>query len=290
MADLDNNGIEDDIEDNELDDNGSDDSSSDDNGSDDNDSDDNGSDDNDSDDNGSDDSSSDDGVDDDDLDDDGHDDDELEDSGSDDDWASGLGDDSFHGGLGDDHIDGGEGIDTAHFEHEHENYTITHTESGIEVNHDTGTEGHDVLANVERLSFADTSLAFDIDGNAGQAYRLYEAAFNRESDNEGLGFWIDTLDGGSSLLDVATGFTNSAEFLSLYGENGSNDDFINTLYNNVLDRNGDSGGHNFWVGHLEDGSLSREQVLVEFSESAENQSNALGIIGDSGIDFTPFIG
>jgi len=57
---------------------------------------------------------------------------------------------------------------------------------------------------------------------------------------------------------MASGFTNSAEFVELYGENNSNDDYPNLLYNNVLDRNGDAGGHAFWLGHLDAGTVSRE--------------------------------
>ena len=36
--------------------------------------------------------------------------------------------------------------------------------------------------NVERLDFSDAHLAFDVDGNAGQIYRLYKAAFARTPD------------------------------------------------------------------------------------------------------------
>ncbi len=152
-----------------------------------------------------------------------------------------------------------------------------------------GTEGHDILSNVERAHFTDISVAFDIDANAGQAYRLYEAAFNRQADNEGLGFWIKALDNGTSLTTVASGFTHSAEFEPLYGANSSDDDYINTLYNNVLDRDADQGGHDFWFKHLDAETVTREQLLIDFSESDENHTNTIATIGDKGIEFTPFI-
>jgi hypothetical protein len=60
-------------------------------------------------------------------------------------------------------------------------------------------------------------LAFDTDGIAGQAYRIYKAAFNRTPDNDGLKFWIGELDKGMSLLQAASGFVGSAEFNSVYG-------------------------------------------------------------------------
>jgi hypothetical protein len=55
-----------------------------------------------------------------------------------------------------------------------------------------------------------------------------------------------------------------------------------------LDRPGDEGGRAFWLGHLDDGNLSQEQVLVEFSESVENQSNVIELIAN-GVDYTPFV-
>ena len=49
----------------------------------------------------------------------------------------------------------------------------------------------------ERLTFSDANIALDIDGNAGQAHRIYKAAFDRAPDLGGLGFWINTLDNGA---------------------------------------------------------------------------------------------
>jgi Ca2+-binding RTX toxin-like protein len=40
------------------------------------------------------------------------------------------------------------------------------------------------LTNVSRIQFSDNVLALDVQGNAGNAYRLYQAAFNRTPDNE----------------------------------------------------------------------------------------------------------
>jgi hypothetical protein len=86
---------------------------------------------------------------------------------------------------------------------------------------------------------------------------------------------------------MASGFTNSAEFISLYGANNSNDDYLNLLYNNVLDRDGDPGGHAFWLGHLDAGSVTREQLLIDFSESRENKANVIDLIAN-GIDYMPY--
>ncbi|NRB02565.1 MAG: DUF4214 domain-containing protein [Rhodobacteraceae bacterium] len=128
------------------------------------------------------------------------------------------------------------------------------------------------LTDVERITFNDGTLAFDADGNAGEAYRLYQACFDRTPDDAGLGFWIDQLDeGGVDLLDMANHFIASAEFQSLYGTPSTlaDNDFLTLLYENVLDRTPDKAGFDFWRTQQDDG-LSRADMLVYFSESAEN--------------------
>jgi serralysin len=52
----------------------------------------------------------------------------------------------------------------------------------------------------------------------------------------------------------------------------------------VLHRTPDAGGLQFWVDSLNTG-MSRAEVLIGFSESAENQANVIGSI-QNGIFFT----
>ena len=135
-----------------------------------------------------------------------------------------------------------------------------------------GPDGTDQLVSIERLKFADGVLAFD-DG-AEQVYRLYEAAFDRAPDLGGLSFWVKEFDNGrGSLGSAATYFLNSPEFVAKYGNVGSlsNLDLVNTLYRNVLNRDGESSGVNYWVGQLE-GGMDKARLLTLFSESAENQA------------------
>jgi hypothetical protein len=142
-----------------------------------------------------------------------------------------------------------------------------------------------VLANVERLQFSDKTVALDIGGNAGESYRLYQAAFNRTPDKAGLGFWIDAMDGGQSLKDVAANFIGSAEFHQLYGDHPNDAQYVEALYQNVLHRAPDAAGYDFWLHALQ--LAPRAEVLVNFSESAENQTQVIGAIAN-GIEFTPW--
>jgi len=195
-----------------------------------------------------------------------------------------AGNDDLEGGSGNDILDGGTGIDTANYAGRHDNYTIQLTS----IVDNSTSDGTDTLTNIERLSFADKTIALDINDNAGEAYRIYKAAFDRVPDLGGLGFWINALDNGATLLEMASGFTNSAEFSNLYGANNSNDAYLNLLYNNVLDRDGDAGGHAFWLGHLDAETVTREQLLIDFSESTENQANVIDLIAN-GIEYTSYI-
>lgn len=181
-------------------------------------------------------------------------------------------------------VDGGAGTDTVVLAGLRSDYlkgssggmtTYTHRNGAVES-----------LTGIERVEFGDAGTAYDITGNAGQAYRIYKAAFDRAPDAGGLGFWIDTLDRGQTLAQVASGFLSSDEYVGRYGAGITDKAFINNLYNNVLHRDADDGGANYWAARLSAGS-SRGQVLAEFSESSENQAQVIGAI-QNGIDYLPF--
>lgn len=141
----------------------------------------------------------------------------------------------------------------------------------------------DKLVNVERLQFTDKTLALDINDTAGQAYRIYQAAFNRTPDNGGLKYWIGIMDSGVPLTTVSSGFIGSAEFQKLYGTNPTNELFVTKLYDNVLHRAPDAGGYKYWVDLLNSGTIDKTSTLVNFSESNENQAGVIGVI-QNGID------
>jgi hypothetical protein len=185
-------------------------------------------------------------------------------------------------------IDGGLGLDTM-------TYTTHASDAQIQVI-DNGqfvvsrTEGQttwqDTLINIERLTFADISVALDIDSNSGQAYRLYKAAFDRAAEPSGLGFWINALDSGAILSEVAAGFIHSQEFQTRYGVNPTQSDLVRLLYENVLDRQPDAQGYEFWLGAMGRG-LTTPQLLVEFSESIENKANVAELIAH-GVEYLPY--
>jgi serralysin len=183
---------------------------------------------------------------------------------------------ALRGYAGNDRIDGDAGTDTVYLPGTSTQTTVTRNGSTMTI---SGPDGTDTLLNVERLRFDDKIIAFDTGGTAGQAYRLYQAAFNRTPDASGLAYQINTLDNGWGLAAIAQNFINSPEFVKTYGSL-SNTQFVTQLYANVLHRAPDAGGLAYHVGTLDSGQLNRAQVLVGFSESPENQAALIGVISN----------
>jgi hypothetical protein len=216
--------------------------------------------------------------------------DKLAGGANDDKLDGGGGNDVLHGGAGKDLLIGGDGRDTATYDGKIENYRITHDASGWHVTDQrTGatSDGSDTLQGVERLTFADQAVALDVDGVAAQAYRIYRAAFDRTPDLGGLGFWIGQLDQGTTLRDIANGFVQSQEFIDQYGSAPSNADIVMRLYKNILHREPDAGGYQFWLDALDHNKASLPELLASFSESGENVDGVAALIAN-GILFTPY--
>lgn len=211
--------------------------------------------------------------------------DTLAGSAGDDTLAAGGGNDTIAASTGFDHIDAGDGFDVVRYEGPRAGVKFVRSFDGSMVATKAG--GADHLVNVERVLFGDGSaVAFDIDGAAGQTYRLYQAAFDRKPDNSGLPFWIRGMDNGFTLDQVAKFFMDSPEFIKMYGAAPSAEDFVTKLYNNVLHRAPEAGGFNHWVTVIKNG-FDRASVLALFAESPENRAQVIGAI-EHGIEYIPF--
>ena len=111
------------------------------------------------------------------------------------------------------------------------------------------------------------------DNITGKMFRLYNAAFKRFPDSDGLKYWISQrTSGANSERVVASSFIQSYEFSQKYGSNLTNGQYVNIIYNNVLGRLPDASGYNYWVGQLNNGIETKYEVLLGFSESAENKT------------------
>ncbi|HSL57150.1 MAG TPA: DUF4214 domain-containing protein [Acidimicrobiales bacterium] len=98
--------------------------------------------------------------------------------------------------------------------------------------------------------------------------RLYLAFFERAPDPSGLAFWVGRYRQGQRLDTIADAFTRSPEFTSTYGSLNSGA-FVALVYRNVLGRQPDPTGYDYWAWKVERGELSRGRLMAQFSESRE---------------------
>lgn len=195
-----------------------------------------------------------------------------------------AGNDTFTMGPGSSAVEGRGGLDTAVYTGVSDNFVLERGVYGVTVRDSSGAV--DNLINVERIKFDDTMVALDINGSAGQVYRLYQAAFDRVPDGGGIAHWVNLSDNGHSLIQIAEYFALNPEYKALY-DNTSNEQFVTKLYEHVLNRAPEGAGYEFWLTNLASGATDRDEVLTMFSESPENQAQVIGAISN-GIDI-PFL-
>lgn len=113
---------------------------------------------------------------------------------------------------------------------------------------------------------------------------LYLTYFNRAADQQGLAYWQERMQAGESIDTLHQAFANPdvPEIKALYSTVSSPESYIGTVYRNLLNREPDSSGLDYWSGRI--------QELLEQGSSLESAGlsmlaafmNAAG--GNSGID------
>lgn len=96
--------------------------------------------------------------------------------------------------------------------------------------------------------------------------RLYTNVLQRTYDVNGMNYWVDELVSGAQTgAEVAGGFFFSPEVKS---RGLSKREYVQMLYNVMMNRTPDEDGLNYWLGLMENG-YGREGVFCEFVESPE---------------------
>nr|WP_269142478.1 DUF4214 domain-containing protein [Sulfitobacter mediterraneus] len=196
-----------------------------------------------------------------------------------DDILNGLGgDDLLRGNGGDDTLDGGDGFDTAAFGGERKGYSITIGADNITVTDRRPNEdGTDVLDGIEQIAFGDQDWNLAQFSNVAnlseEAFRsfveVYIAYFNRAPDAEGLFFWGTTFSNGLSLEQISEFFFIQPETQATYPDPSDTAFFVRSVYGNVLGREIDQAGFDFWTGVLSSGAVSEAQFLLEIIRGAK---------------------
>ena len=109
--------------------------------------------------------------------------------------------------------------------------------------------------------------------------RIYQVVLGRAPDSGGLTYWVEVfrdireanpgMSDNDALLATIPSWQTSAEFVSNYGSNLSDREYVQALYVNVLNRAPDEEGFNFWLNELKTGVINRDQLVIAFSESPE---------------------
>ncbi|HMJ77761.1 MAG TPA: DUF4214 domain-containing protein [Iamia sp.] len=106
--------------------------------------------------------------------------------------------------------------------------------------------------------------------------RLYMASFDRAPEPAGLDYWNHKLElGQTTLSKISAFFVKSAEYQATYG-NTTNQKFVTIVYQNVLEREPEAAGLAYWKGRLDQGTITRGNLMIGFSESAEGKALVKG--------------
>ena len=120
-----------------------------------------------------------------------------------------------------------------------------------------------------------------------QVARLYAAYFGRAPDWDGAAYWNTMYGTGRLTLgEVSDNFAVSAEFANRY-RTLDNRSFVGVVYHNVMDREPDRQGLDYWTATLDAGRLSRGQLMVQFSESPEFVRKAAPLVTGPAWDGDP---
>ena len=222
--------------------------------------------------------------------------------------TGGAGNDTLIGGIGTDIIDGGAGIDTNDFSDINDAITAniaTGTasygninESFVNIENLTGANladrltgdagdnilnglaGNDILnGNIgndlligslgDDTLIGDGTPSLSLESVEGEVYRAFQAVFDRAPDLGGFNAFVTEVRAGRlTQEDVITEFVESPEFQQTFGSL-DNRGFVEQLFRNVLDREGDAQGVTNFTNALNSENLTRAEVVLEFANSPE---------------------
>ena len=141
----------------------------------------------------------------------------------------------------------------------------------------------DELTDIERISFIDTSIALDVDGNAGSTAKILGAVFGKAAlaNKAYAGIGLSLLDSGEhtyeSLMDYA---------LTVAGAQ-SNEQVVELLYTNAVGVVPTTQQVQAFVALLDDGTYTRASLGALAAEYAVSSITLAGL-AETGLEYTPF--
>lgn len=206
--------------------------------------------------------------------------------------SAGAGNDTINGVLNFDTIDGGTGYDLVLLAGDVTNWTVSVVGDDVVFNStfitdSLGNQTNATISNVELVQIAQvaaelTQFSYVItqDGATADAMRLYQTALGRSADYEGSQFWLDAVEAGVSIEQLATDFAGSAEFASIWSAVSTNTELVTQIYTNAFGTGPDDEGLTFWVDALDNGLSTGDFIAaIASSEDAASITNVI-VVGD----------
>ena len=144
--------------------------------------------------------------------------------------------------------------------------------------------GFDEITGISKIIFTDKTISTNIDikGTFDQItgintidakiFRIYNAATQGLADPNGLRYWIDQRNQNKiNEISIVKDLMLTNEFINIYGNDLNYKQYVNNLYENILNRSPDSDGFSYWLGQLNTGVETKAEVFLGFTESAENK-------------------
>lgn len=169
----------------------------------------------------------------------------------------------LRGNEGNDTIDGGAGIDTAIYASTSQQARVQRMGDTFQVQ--TDLDGTDTLIRIERLQFADASLALDTlpSGHAGQTAQILRAILGKESlNNQAFAhIGLSLFDAGMPYADIVNLAVGTSVFEQLAGGRG-HEAFVQLVYRNVVGAAPDANELASFVGLLDNGTYTQATLGV----------------------------
>ena len=197
------------------------------------------------------------------------------------------GNDVITGGAGSDVINGGNGIDRAVYTGTRAAYTVTVSDVGLSVK-ENATVDKDVLESVERLSFSNISVAYDIGGNAGVAAKVVGVMFGATAlqDEALVGQYLAMLDAGMTEEAVVGAAAASARFGAEAGGHG-NAQFVDHVFFNLVGIHPSAQVAQPYIDLLQTPGYSQGYLGMLAAETSYNLANVnLTGLAQSGLEYT----
>ncbi|HEX4902784.1 MAG TPA: DUF4214 domain-containing protein [Acidimicrobiales bacterium] len=106
---------------------------------------------------------------------------------------------------------------------------------------------------------------------------LYLRVLGREADDDGKAYWLGVLASGTRIEEVGALFYGSEEYVRAAG---SLEGYVDLLYENLLDRDPEQSGLDYWVGLLRSRSATPPEVAGGFYASLESRLDRVAVLYD----------